>query len=134
MNEKELRRRLICNSQTLLARHLVENSSFTSFSNNTLFHNNPIVNTLLANAFYQIMIRKVDKGTQTLLRIPTKPDFYIRYILSLSVRKISFDHLGLMNRMGKFIPLSFPKLSLFLNANLNSDLGIPIKIILYGKY
>jgi hypothetical protein len=24
-------------------------------------------------------LRKVDKGTQTLLRIPTKPTFYIRY-------------------------------------------------------
>jgi len=78
MNEKDLRQQIIANSQTILVRHLLENATLP---NNNLFHTNPIVNTLLVNAFCQIALRKVDKSTQTLLRIPTKPDFYIRFYL-----------------------------------------------------
>ncbi len=81
MNDKEICRRLIGNSRALLARHLVENSALNTFTHNALFqhnHQHPLISTLLANALYQMMMRKVDKGTQTLLRIPTKPTFYIR--------------------------------------------------------
>ena len=88
MNDKDLRRRMIGNSRALLARqlfenstltrHLVENSALNSFAH-LLQNANPILNSLLANAICQSVLRKVDKGTQTLLRIPTKPTFYIRY-------------------------------------------------------
>jgi len=90
MNDKDLRRRMIGNSRALLARqlfensaltrprHLFENSALNSFAH-LLQNANPILNSLLANVICQSVLRKVDKGTQTLLRIPTKPTFYIRY-------------------------------------------------------
>ena len=113
MNDKEICRRIIGNRRAMLARQLAENSALsnlahsalfhnnnnnnmgrsTLFHNNnnnnmghsTLFHNSPLLSSILANALVQIMISKVDRGTQTLLRIPTKPDFYIRYLPPLSV-------------------------------------------------
>ena len=95
MNDKEICRRIIGNRRAMLARQLAENSALSNlahsalFHNNnnnnmgrsTLFHNSPLLSSILANALVQIMISKVDRGTQTLLRIPTKPDFYIRYLL-----------------------------------------------------
>ncbi len=88
MNDKDLRRRMIGNSRALLARqlfensaltrHLFENSALNSFAH-LLQNANPILNSLLANVICHSVLRKVDKGTQTLLRIPTKPTFYIRY-------------------------------------------------------
>ena len=111
MNDKEICRRIIGNRRAMLARQLAENSALSNlahsalFNNNnnmgrstlfhnnnnnnmghsTLFHNSPLLSSILANALVQIMISKVDRGTQTLLRIPTKPDFYIRYPPPLSV-------------------------------------------------
>jgi hypothetical protein len=100
MNDKEICRRIIGNRRAMLARQLAENSALSNLAHSALFHNNnsmgrnalfnnsPLLSSILANALVQIMISKVDKGTQTLLRIPTKPDFYIRYF-HVTIYKIS---------------------------------------------
>ena len=65
MADKDLRRRLMYNSRSVLARQFAEHSALSSVAH--LLHNaNPILNSILVTAICQSILRKVDKSTQTL--------------------------------------------------------------------